>query len=44
MIKGIIERNVSEYSTPGKKPYETPELNELGTLEELTRWEASVRV
>ena len=29
---------------PERKAYETPELKQLGTVEELTRWENSVTV
>jgi hypothetical protein len=40
-IKGL---NSSYERSTERKAYETPELKQLGTIEELTRWGASVTV
>jgi hypothetical protein len=45
MVIQKFNRNIDvPEGTAERKAYETPELKQLGTLEELTRWEASVTV
>ena len=44
LTKEKTYNNVSPHAPEEKKAYETPELKQLGTLEELTRYEASVIV